>query len=89
MTTSAIRTRVRVLYFAAVRDLVGTSEESVDVPDTVRTVGEFAKWIASFHAELEGRMSSVRIARNEIFAQDEDSLADGDILALIPPVAGG
>ena len=81
--------RVRVLYFAAVRDLVAATEEDVHVPETVRTVGEFARWIPSLHAPLDGRMSSVRIARNEAFARDDDSLVDGDVLALIPPVAGG
>jgi molybdopterin converting factor small subunit len=31
----------------------------------------------------------VRFARNEEFAQNADVLADGDVVALIPPVAGG
>jgi molybdopterin converting factor small subunit len=34
-------------------------------------------------------MASVRIARNELFARDDEALQDGDVLALIPPVAGG
>jgi molybdopterin converting factor subunit 1 len=81
--------RLRVLYFAAVRDLVAKDDESVDAPDSVRTVRDFTAWIASHHPALEGRMGSVRIARNEAFAGDDESLADGDVLALIPPVAGG
>jgi molybdopterin converting factor small subunit len=67
--------RVRVLYFAAVRDLV--------------TVRDFTAWIASRHGALVGRMASVRIARNETFALGDEALAEGDVLALIPPVAGG
>jgi molybdopterin converting factor small subunit len=31
----------------------------------------------------------VRIARNETFALADETLAEGDVLALIPPVAGG
>jgi molybdopterin converting factor small subunit len=31
----------------------------------------------------------VRLARNEEFARDEDPISDGDVIALIPPVAGG
>jgi molybdopterin synthase sulfur carrier subunit len=81
--------RVRVLYFAAVRDAVGRDEESVDVDDGVRTVGDFAVWVSARHAALHGKMDWVRIARNEAFAADADVLADGDVLALIPPVAGG
>lgn len=81
--------RLRVLYFAAVRDLVAREEEVLDLPDGVRTVGDFAAWIASHHAALGGRMGSVRIARNEVFARTDEALAPGDVLALIPPVAGG
>jgi molybdopterin converting factor subunit 1 len=81
--------RVRVLYFAVVRELVGREDESLELPPQVRTVGEFARWVGSHHGALEGRMASVRIARNEIFARDEELLSDGDVVALIPPVAGG
>jgi molybdopterin synthase sulfur carrier subunit len=81
--------RVRVLYFAAVRDLVTREEESLDLPEPVRTVGDFTAWIASRHGALAGRMASVRIARNETFALADEALAEGDVLALIPPVAGG
>jgi molybdopterin converting factor small subunit len=31
----------------------------------------------------------VRIARNEAFAGDDEPVQDGDVVALIPPVAGG
>jgi molybdopterin synthase sulfur carrier subunit len=81
--------RANVLYFAAVRELVGRDEESVELPATVRTVRDFTAWIASHHAALGGRMGSVRVARNEVFAQDDEALTEGDVLALIPPVAGG
>jgi molybdopterin synthase sulfur carrier subunit len=81
--------RLRVLYFAAVRDLVARDEESLDAPPSVRTVGDFAAWIATVHGALEGRMGSVRVARNEAFAAAGEALAEGDVLALIPPVAGG
>jgi molybdopterin converting factor small subunit len=38
---------------------------------------------------LAGRLGHVRIARNARFASDQELLAEGDELALIPPVAGG
>ena len=81
--------RFHVLYFAAVRDLVARDEETVDAPDDVRTVRDFVGFLASRHNALEGRMGSVRIARNERFADGDEALAEGDVLALIPPVAGG
>ena len=81
--------KLTVLYFAAVRDLVGKDEEVLDVPAAVATVGLLGTHLAAIHPELEGRLGYVRFARNEEFAAGSDALAEGDVLALIPPVAGG
>jgi molybdopterin synthase sulfur carrier subunit len=81
--------RVEVLYFAVVRELLGRDAETVELPENVRDVREFRAWIEGRHDVLAGRLASVRIARNEEFARDDVTLADGDTLALIPPVAGG
>ncbi|WP_394848037.1 molybdopterin converting factor subunit 1 [Pendulispora brunnea] len=81
--------QVRVLYFAAVRELVGRDEEALELPSDVTTIGAFYTHIASVHPELAGRMGHVRIARNEAFATQEETITPGDVLALIPPVSGG
>ena len=81
--------RVRVLYFAAVRDLVGTDEEDLDVPPSVDTVARLAEHLCQVHPALAGRLGAVRFARNEVFATSEEPIGDGDVIALIPPVAGG
>lgn len=78
-----------VLYFAAVRDLVGKDQEVLEVPASVTTIAALAAHLASVHAPLEGRLGYVRFARNEEFASNDDALCDGDTVALIPPVAGG
>jgi molybdopterin synthase sulfur carrier subunit len=80
---------VRVLYFAAVRELVGVEEEGLELPASVRTVGDFVAFVADLRPALAGSLSSVRIARNEVFADAGEALGEGDVLALIPPVAGG
>ncbi len=80
---------VRILYFAALRDALGMSDELLVVPDGVLTVGELADLLAKRHPAYGERRSHVRIARNEAFAGDDESIHDGDVVALIPPVAGG
>jgi molybdopterin converting factor subunit 1 len=80
---------VRVLYFAAVRDVTTRGEESLDLPETVRTVEHFAGFLATRYPPLADRLRALRFARNEVFADAEDALAPGDVLAVIPPVAGG
>lgn len=80
---------VTVLYFAALRDVTGLSEESMTLPPEVRTAAEFLRFLEGARSALTGRMQSVRLARNEAFAAPDEVLAAGDVLALIPPVAGG
>jgi molybdopterin converting factor subunit 1 len=81
--------RVTVLYFAVVGELVGRVEETLELPPSVRTIDQFASWLPSQRAELGGRMASIRIAQNEEFADGANVVGEGDVLALIPPVAGG
>jgi molybdopterin converting factor subunit 1 len=80
---------VRVLYFAGLRDAIGVAEESLEVPADVRTVAALTEHLASRHRAFAERRGHVRIARNEAFADDHELLLDGDVIALIPPVAGG
>jgi molybdopterin converting factor subunit 1 len=80
---------VRVLYFAGLRDEVGLEEESLELADGAISVGALAERLAARHPAFAERRKHVRIARNEAFAPDDELLAHGDVIALIPPVAGG
>ena len=80
---------ITLLYFAAVRELVGRDEEQVMLPPDVTTIGALATFLARHQPVLAGRLGSVRFARNEEFTTHSEVLADGDTVALIPPVAGG
>jgi molybdopterin converting factor subunit 1 len=80
---------VRVLYFAGLRDVVGIAEESLELPADVRTVAALCDHLAARHRGYAERRGHVRVARNEAFAEGDERLADGDVVALIPPVAGG
>jgi molybdopterin converting factor subunit 1 len=80
---------VSVLYFAGLRDAVGLSEESVELGGQITTVGQLCEHLAARHRPYAERKSYVRVAHNEAFAGGDERLADGDVVALIPPVAGG
>jgi molybdopterin converting factor subunit 1 len=81
--------RVQVLYFAAVRELLGDLDsEWLEVPEGA-DIARFRHVLLERHPDLASRMGHIRIARNEAFAIDDERLAEGDTLALIPPVAGG
>lgn len=81
--------KIEVLYFAAVRDLVGRPQERLELPREVACVADLVRHLERVHPELAGRLVSVRVAVNEEFCGDQHELAEGDVVALIPPVAGG
>jgi molybdopterin converting factor small subunit len=45
--------------------------------------------IASKHTDLSAALDDCRLAVNERFAEPKQALEAGDIIAVIPPVAGG
>jgi molybdopterin converting factor subunit 1 len=77
------------LYFAALRDLLGLNEETLEVPENVRTVGDLVQHLQQIRPALSGKMASVRVALDETFAGDSETLKGASTIALIPPVAGG
>jgi sulfur-carrier protein len=81
--------KITLLYFAAVRDLVRKDEEHLDLPSEIKTIADLAKFLSRHHTALDGRLASVRFARNEVFATNDENLEPNDVIALIPPVAGG
>ncbi|MEO7229102.1 MAG: molybdenum cofactor biosynthesis protein MoaE [Candidatus Limnocylindrales bacterium] len=80
--------RVRVRLFAIQRELAGTRELGLDLP-AAATVGDAWDALVSLHPVLAPGRSSVRFARNGVYAAAEELLADGDEVAMIPPVSGG
>lgn len=81
--------KVEALYFAGARDIAGQSREVLELPASVQTVSAFLEWLVTRYPELGPYAPSLRIARNERFADAHDPLCENDVLAVIPPVAGG
>ena len=80
--------QIRVLFFAVVRERIGTSEQTVSLPANA-TVGTLLDQLAAAHEVVATLRSHVRVAVNEAFQAVDHPLHDGDVVALIPPVSGG
>lgn len=83
---------VKLLYFARLREVLGTAGESLDLPVGVATVGALRSHLmgrggAWRDALADGR--AVRIAVNQDMAQAATAIRDGDEIAFLPPVTGG
>lgn len=80
--------RIKVKFFAQVRQLVGTETLEVEVPaDT--TVASLCDQLAQQKPALHSRLASLLIALNGEFARLGVSLKEGDEVALLPPFSGG
>jgi len=80
--------RVRARLFAIQRELAGTKEVPLDLPDG-STIEDAWSALVSRHPVLAAGRPSVRFAANGTYADAETVLEDGDELAFIPPVSGG
>lgn len=78
--------RVKVLYFASLRDDAGVSQEYLETgAKTIRELFEEINGGKKFKLSL----NNLRAARNEEYTDFDALLREGDVIAFIPPVAGG
>jgi MoaE-MoaD fusion protein len=80
--------RVRVRLFAIQRELAGAREVALDLAPGATIEAAWAALVENHPVLAPGR-PAVRFARNGEYADPETALADGDELAVIPPVSGG
>jgi molybdopterin converting factor subunit 1 len=80
--------RVRILFFASLRERAKMSETVEEVPDQT-TVGDLWSRLCAKHESIVPMTASVSFAVNREYADRDAVLRDGDEVALIPPVSGG
>jgi molybdopterin synthase catalytic subunit len=80
--------RVTVLFFGILKDLVGRSQEQLELPAGARLETVFDHYASQF-PKLRQMAGSVVIARNHEFAKPDAVVGEGDEVALMPPVSGG
>ena len=80
---------VKVLYFASLKEALGTSGETVDLPVGVSTVGGLRDWLAGQGRARLGSATNLRCAVNQDMAGPDTAVGDGDEIAFFPPVTGG
>lgn len=81
-------TTVRLLAFAAARDLLGSPEVTLALEREVG-LGTFWGLLEARYPDLARHRGSLRLAINGTYARDEDVIRGGDEVAVIPPVSGG
>jgi molybdopterin converting factor subunit 1 len=80
--------RVRVRLFAMQREIAGTREVALDLPAGATIEDAWTALVERFPRLAPGR-AAVRFAHHGAYTDAETALADGDEVAMIPPVSGG
>ena len=84
--------KVKVLFFAGLREQLGTAGEEVELPSGISTVAGLRAHLmqrgAAWHAAF-GDKKLVRIAVNQQMVSPLNAIKAGDEVAFFPPVTGG
>jgi len=80
--------RIKLLFFATIRDRAGTKSMELEVPMDM-TVQGLKNKIAEEYPNLKDSMKSVLITINREYAFDEAVIPQGAEMAMFPPVSGG
>ncbi len=81
-----------ILYFAWVREMVGTDSETLEPPPGMINVAVLLDWLAgrsAVHAAALADRSRIRVALDDAFAQPDTAIDGAREVAIFPPVTGG
>lgn len=83
---------MRLLYFAWVRENIGTSAETIEKPVEVTTVHDLIIYLTGlgggYHQAFHD-ISRIRIAVNQTYVKADHPINQTDEIAFFPPVTGG
>jgi molybdopterin converting factor subunit 1 len=80
--------QLQVRFFASIREKLHRTEATWSAPDGA-TVREVLDHLCREFPPLAAMRASVSVAVNREYVDPDHVLADGDEVALIPPVSGG
>lgn len=80
--------RVKLLFFATLRDRAGAKSMELEIPPDLTVQGLKDK-LSSEYPNLKESMSSVLITIDREYAFDDAVIPPGAELAMFPPVSGG
>jgi sulfur-carrier protein len=83
---------VKVLYFAWVRERIGKTQEEIELPAGVATVGELMHWLSERGEEYAGAFANPRVIRaalDRTHVSPETRIGQASEIAFFPPMTGG
>jgi molybdopterin synthase sulfur carrier subunit len=84
--------KIRILYFASLREKIGKEAEEIELPAGVATVAALRSHLRARGGSYENAFAEkalLRSAVNQDMVQPADAVKAGDEVAFFPPVTGG
>ena len=84
--------KIKVLYFARLKEAVNYSTEDIDLSSDIKTVVALKNYLSKrgeIWANLFNGKQVVRAAINHVLVDDLAAIHAGDEIAFFPPVTGG
>ncbi len=85
-------TRIKLVYFAWVRERVGKAEEEIEPPAGIATVAELIAWLAGKGEQYAYAFENPRVIRAAIdrsHVRADAKIAGAAEIAFFPPMTGG
>lgn len=79
---------MEVLLFGITRDIAGKAKLTIPADEAPQTVAALKAWLNQQYPAMAA-LSSLAVAVNSAYAEDEAAIDAQSEIALIPPVSGG
>ncbi len=83
---------MKLMYFAWVRQRIGTGEEQIELPETVTTVADVIDWLKTRHEGYEAAFANLEVIRAAVDQEHvglDAPIGNAREIAFFPPVTGG
>ncbi len=84
--------KANLVYFAWVRERIGKTEEEIELPEAVVTVGDLLIHLRSLGEEYETALQYpdvIRVAINQEHVEHDEKIACAREIGIFPPMTGG
>lgn len=84
--------QARLLYFAWLRERMGTSEEYITIPTSVKTAADLLSWLAQRNDAAASALQDravIRVALDKKVVKPDAEIKNASEIALFPPMTGG
>ena len=89
---SKIKMKVKLFYFARVREAIGVDREELDLASDIKTVSdliEVLKGRGSNWQDMFSMSTTFRMAVNQVMVEATHKINANDEVAFFPPITGG